>query len=78
MTKAEFIKHVAQEADLTVHDATAAVNAVFNNLKRALLNDDTFSIQRFCTFKPKMRAGRNGRSPLTGEPLWIEPKLGFI
>lgn len=74
MTKAEFIKNVARDADLTQHDATAAVNAVFDNLKKTLLNDETFSISRFCTFTPVVRAGRNGRSPVTGETLWIEPK----
>ena len=74
MTKVEFIKRVAQDADLTRQDATAAVNAVFDNLKKVLLNDESFSINRFCTFTPIMRAGRQGHSPITGEALWIEPK----
>ena len=74
MTKVEFIKQVAQDADLTKHDATVAVNAVFDNLKKLLVNGDSFAISRFCTFTPITRAGRNGHSPITGEAIWIEPK----
>ena len=74
MTKTEFIKLVAHDADLTNRDATAAVNAVFDNLKKALINDETLSIQKFCTFSTRIRPGRNGHSPITGEKIWIEPK----
>ena len=73
MTKPEFVKLVAKDADITIRDANVAVAAVFDNLRKLLIAGDTFTVNRFCTFKTVERAGRNGRSPATGEQIWIEP-----
>lgn len=73
MTKSDFIKLVAKDTDLTLRDANLAVGAVFDNLRKILLNGENFTINRFGTFKQVTRAGRNGRSPATGEVIWINP-----
>lgn len=73
MTRANFIKKVAKDSDLTIRDATVAVGAVFDNLRKLLLDGDTFALQRFLTFKQVARAGRAGRNPSTGEEIWIKP-----
>ena len=69
MTKAELIKKVAADADLTQKQAAAAVdsaskagvNSVADSEKVALLGDGTF--------EKKHRAAREGRNPATGKTM---------
>jgi DNA-binding protein HU-beta len=71
MNKGELIEAVATAADLSKSDATRAVEAVVDNITRALRTGDTVSIVGFGTFTVKSRAARAGRNPKTGEAIAI-------
>lgn len=71
MTKTELVHKVSKEANLTLTEAQAAINAVFKNLKEALIAGDSYTVERFITLKPVIRAARRGYSPATGEKLDI-------
>jgi DNA-binding protein HU-beta len=55
------------------------VDAVFENLARAIRKDKRFSVPGFGTFSLKKRAGRVGRNPQTGAEIQIAPTktVGF-
>ena len=80
MTKADLIERI-QEAhgSLSRRQAAVVVDAVFQNLARAIRKDKRFSVPRFGTFVVKRRAGRVGRNPQTGAEIRIAPTktVGF-
>ena len=57
MNKTEFIKAVAAKADLSIKDATAAVDKV--------------AIANFASYEIKEKAERQGFNPLTKQPITI-------
>ncbi|NNF17228.1 MAG: HU family DNA-binding protein [Gammaproteobacteria bacterium] len=71
MNKGDLIDLVAAEADLAKTDASDAVNAVFDGIKKTLGNGDSVSIAGFGSFVVRDRKARTGRNPKTGEPLHI-------
>lgn len=71
MNKGDLIDAVAAEADLAKSDATDAVNAVFDSIKKALSDGGSVSIAGFGSFVVRDRKARTGRNPKTGEPLHI-------
>ena len=71
MNKGELIDAVAGSADLSRADATKAVDAVLDNVTKALAGGDSVSLVGFGTFSVKQRAARTGRNPRTGEPIQI-------
>lgn len=71
MNKNEFIDRVADMANLSKHDATRAVDAVFDSITSALKRGDDVRLVGFGTFSAAKRAAREGRNPRTGEPIQI-------
>ncbi len=71
MNKTEFIKVVAEKADLSKKDAEAAVNAVFEAITDELKAGNKVQIVGFGTFEVKARDARTGRNPQTGETIEI-------
>ncbi len=71
MNKGELIDAVAASAGLSRADATKAVDAVLDNVTRALAGGNSVSLVGFGTFSVKERAARTGRNPRTGEPIQI-------
>lgn len=71
MTKAELIKSVAEVAGLEQKKADKAVSAVFDAIKRALIEGDKVQIIGFGTFENRERSARKGRNPRTGEEIDI-------
>ena len=69
MKKSELVKIVSKEAGITLNEADNAVEAVFEAIKNAILANDSYSIERFITIKPVIRAARTGRNPATGESM---------
>lgn len=49
----------------------SAVDAVFDNVKRALARGEKVSIAGFGIFEVRDRAARMGRNPQTGQPVHI-------
>ncbi len=71
MNKSELVDAVASEADLSKADAGRAVDAVLNQVTKALKIGDNVSLVGFGVFSVRKRAARQGRNPKTGEPIQI-------
>jgi len=71
MTKNDLIVQVSETSSLTRLQATAAVEATFELMTRALKAGDEVKIIGFGTFSVSNRAAREGRNPRTGEPVQI-------
>ena len=56
MNKAEFIKAVAAKADLSIKDATAAVDAYAAVIAEALKAGDKVAIANFASYEVKEKA----------------------
>ena len=66
MTKADLIKEVSQEVELTRKDAEVIVEAIFDSIVCSLRGDDKIEIRGFGTFRTRQRQPRVGRNPKTG------------
>lgn len=80
MTKADLIERVqTSRPDLSKRQVAEVVDAVFDNLVRAIRKDKRFNMPGFGTFTVKRRAGRVGRNPQTGAEIQIAPTktVGF-
>ena len=71
MNKTDFIKAVASKADLSIKDATAAVEAYAAVVAEALKAGDKVAIAGFGTYELKKKAERSGFNPATGKPIVI-------
>ncbi len=72
MNKAQLVDAVAEAADLPKNIATKALDAMLDNITKALSAGDIVALMGFGTFSVKERAARTGRNPKTGEPINIE------
>lgn len=66
MNKAELIKKVAAENELTQKEATAVVNSVLNAIMDSLASRKPVTLFGFGNFTCKHRNARQGRNPATG------------
>lgn len=71
MNKSEFIQAMAEKSDLSVKDATAALNATLETIQESLRKGEPVSFVGFGTFEVKERAARTGRNPQTKQPVEI-------
>ena len=71
MTKADLVAAVAADVQLTKKDADKAVNAVLENITKALAEGEKVALVGFGTFETKTRAARTGRNPRTKENIEI-------
>jgi DNA-binding protein HU-beta len=74
----EMVGYLAESVDLflaetmgALFEAQAAVDCVFNTIKKALKKRDTVTLIGFGTFKVDKRKARKGRNPQTGEEMII-------
>ncbi len=74
LTKQNVINSVAEKADLTKKQATAAVDAVLGTIQDALAAGDSVGLIGFGSFEVKERAAREGRNPQTGAKIQIPAK----
>lgn len=75
MNKSELIhKMVELKPNLTIKDATAAVEALTTAIGDALKNGDDVQLVGFGTFKVNRTKERQGRNPASGAPLTIPAK----
>lgn len=75
MNKSELIhKMVELKPNLTIKDATAAVDALTTAIGDALKNGDDVQLVGFGTFKVNRTKERQGRNPASGAPLTIPAK----
>ncbi|WJE55825.1 HU family DNA-binding protein (plasmid) [Bacillus cereus] len=71
MNKTELINHVAVKASLSKKDATASVQAIFDQITQTLAKGDSVQLIGFGTFEVRERSARTGRNPQTGEEMHI-------
>ena len=71
MNKAELIARVAKDARLTKAAATRAIDAVCDNVTKALRKGEKVTLVGFGTFGVSRRRARAGRNPRTGAPIRI-------
>ena len=72
MNKAELIKKVAAENDLTLRKATAVVDTVFDTIADSLAAGEAVTLFGFGSFSCKHRDAREGRNPPTGKKIKIK------
>ncbi len=80
MTKADLIEKVqGSRPELSKRQVSDVVDAVFEQLSRAIRREKRFAMPGFGTFVVKRRAGRVGRNPRTGLAIEIAPTktVGF-
>lgn len=71
MNKQELIAAVADRAALSRGDASRAVEAVFDEITRAMKGGEEVKLVGFGSFLVTRRKASMGRNPRTGEPMAI-------
>ena len=71
MNKAELVKAMSDETNLTQKDVEKVLNSFVNVVSDALANKDKVQLVGFGTFETRERAARKGKNPQTGEELNI-------
>lgn len=74
MTKAEMVKAVAAEAEITQQQTDKAITAMFDAILASTLAGEKTTVSGFGTFGLVETAAREGRNPTTGAPLAIAAK----
>lgn len=74
MNKGDLISKVADTAELSKGQATAALNAMLDSITHALKDGDKVTLIGFGTFSVSHREARSGRNPQTGETIQIAAK----
>jgi DNA-binding protein HU-beta len=71
MNKAEIVARMAKDSGLTKADANRAVDALLDNVSRALKKGEKVTLVGFGTFVVYRRRARTGRDPQSGAPIKI-------
>lgn len=72
MTKHDFIGAIAAKTGYTRKATEEVVNATLEVITETLAKKDAVKLPGFGTFSTVDHAAREGRNPLTGEPMTIE------
>jgi DNA-binding protein HU-beta len=72
MTKAEIIKKMAKDADISKAEAREGLESFINSVKKTLKKGNKVTLVGFGTFSIAKRKSRNGRNPRTGETIKIK------
>ena len=67
MRKAEMVRRIADETDLTQAKAAEIVKTIFDEIKSALEQGDTVILRGFGSFHVRDKQARIGRNPKTGQ-----------
>lgn len=71
MNKSQLTAQIAEQAEITNAQASAALDATVDAITKALKDGDSLSLVGFGTFSVGDRAARTGRNPQTGEAIQI-------
>ena len=74
MNKSELVKALADQAIISLDEATLVVNTFVDSMKDSLLEGGRVEIRGFGSFKVKEYGSYAGRNPRTGEKVAVEPK----
>ncbi len=73
MIKQDIIQQVVERTGLPRNKAEAAVDTIFESLKRALAEGDRIELRGFGVFNVRPRKTGIGRNPRTGTEVTITP-----
>lgn len=71
MNKVELIGAVASKSEISKKDVEKVINAFTSIVSDTLVDGDKVTITGFGTFEVVERAERQGRNPVTNEPMLI-------
>ena len=74
MNKSELVKALADQANISLDEATLVVHTFVDSMKDSLLEGGRVEIRGFGSFKVKEYGSYAGRNPRTGEKVAVEPK----
>ena len=74
MNKSELVKALADQANISLDEATLVVNTFVDSMKDSLLEGGRVEIRGFGSFKVKEYGSYAARNPRTGEKVAVEPK----
>ncbi|MBS3818537.1 integration host factor subunit beta [bacterium] len=74
MIKADLVKKIAKEMNISRQEAETGVNLFFDTIKEALQKGEEIELRGFGSFRFRERGGRVGRNPRTGEAVNVPPK----
>lgn len=74
MNKTELIKRIAENAGISQVDARKALDATFDSIKEALVNEEKVTLIGFGTFSVSVREAHKGVNPKTSEKIDIPTK----
>lgn len=72
MRKPDIAAAIADKADLSKEQASRVLNAVLDEITKALSQKETVTLVGFGTFLQRHRGARTGKNPQTGEPVQIK------
>ena len=71
MKKADLIKEISKQADITSKDAEKALNATIDIIIKAVAEGEKIQLTGFGTFEQRQRNARTGVDPRTGNSIEI-------
>ena len=74
MNKNDFINEIATSAEITKKEAEATLNAMLENITKALKKGEPVTLVGFGSFSVSKRAAREGINPQTKEKIKIPAK----
>jgi integration host factor subunit beta len=74
VNKGDLIETLASETGLPRVKAEAVVELFFDEMSKALANDDRIEIRGFCSIYVKEYRGYIGRNPKTGQSIQVPSK----
>jgi len=74
MNKSDLVEYLAKHTDLTQKKSEKVINLVFNEMTRALRENDKIEIRGFGSFTVKEYRSYTGRNPKTGETIEVKSK----
>lgn len=74
MNKSQLIEALAQEANLTLREASPIANTILDTMVEALAAGDSIEIRGFGSFVIKEYDSYVGRNPKTGDSIKVPPK----
>jgi DNA-binding protein HU-beta len=75
VNKAELIEAVAKRCDLSKKDASSAIDATFDEIRKSVKRE-AVNIVGFGSWQVSKRKARTGRNPQTGEAIKIKASKG--
>jgi nucleoid DNA-binding protein len=74
MTKKDIVIRIANESEIKQIDVKKVVQMTFDIIVDALAKGEKIELRNFGVFKTKLRKGRMGRNPRTGDQVPVESK----